>query len=199
MFDINQNHDITKEMSPKINLNKMLYNVFNYAGSAVGWWSCVLGAAAGSAWLGPVVVAAYLSIHFAWSKQRQQDAIFILLAGLIGFGVEAIKKSTGLVIYQADVPGGLMPPIWMIALWLLFISTLTASLGWLRGRYLLSFALGAVFGPLSYLAGEGLGAITLPHPPLFSIMAFAMTWAIVLPILAWMANQLLPEKERILS
>lgn len=199
MFNNNQSIQIGKKAGQPMNLNRIFYNVFNYAGSAVGWWSCVLAAAAGNPWLGPAVISVYLSLHFAWSKQKQHDAIFILLAGLIGLGVETIKKITGLVVYQADIPGGLVPPIWMMALWLMFASTLTASLGWLRGRYFLSFALGAVFGPLSYLAGEGLGAIALPLPPFQTILAFAIIWAIVTPVLAWMADQLLPKQERMLS
>ncbi len=199
MFNNNQSIQLNKKVDQRMNLNKIIYNVFNYAGAAAGWWACILGAAAGNPWLGPVVVSAYLGFHLSWSKQKQHDAIFILLAGLVGLGVETIKKITGLIIYQADIPGGLLPPFWMLAMWLLFASTLTASLGWLRGRYLLSFALGAVFGPLSYLAGEGLGAISLPHPPLISITALSIIWALALPTLAWMAGQLLPKKERILN
>jgi len=183
-----------------MNLNKMLYNTFNYAGSAVGWWSCVLGGTTGQPWLGPAVVTLYLSIHFFWSKQRREDAIFILTAGFIGIAVESLKKISGLIVYQADVPGWWgVPPVWMMALWLMFVSTLTASLGWLRGRYALSFALGAMFGPLSYLAGEGLGAISLPLPPFTSIVTFAIIWALLLPLMAWLAEKILPVKERALS
>jgi hypothetical protein len=147
--------------------------------------------------VGPLVVSVYLGIHFSWSNQRRQDAVFILLAGLLGIGVEVFYKTSGLIVYQADVPGWMgVPPVWIMALWFLFVSTLTASLGWLRGRYFLSSALGAVFGPLSYLAGEGLGALALPHPLLLSVGAFALSWALILPVLAWMADSLLPAKQR---
>jgi hypothetical protein len=49
--------------------------------------------------------------------------------------------------------------------------------------------MGAVFGPLSYLAGQRLGAIELLDARV-SMMALAVIWALVMPMLIYAANRL---------
>ena len=50
-------------------------------------------------------------------------------------------------------------------------------------------ALGAVGGPLAYLAGEKLGAITF-NQPLFAIAALAVIWAVAMPLLVVLATRM---------
>ena len=78
----------------------------------------------------------------------------------------------------------------MVALWMLFASTLNASMGWLAGRFAVAAALGAVFGPLSYLAGARLGAIELHANTAVSLTAIAVVWAGALPALLWIRDLL---------
>jgi hypothetical protein len=77
----------------------------------------------------------------------------------------------------------------MVALWVLFATTFNASLRWLRGRPLLAMALGAVGGPLAYLAGAQLGAISFPE--LASGLAVqAAGWTLLMPLLMRIADRL---------
>jgi hypothetical protein len=69
-----------------------------------------------------------------------------------------------------------------------FGTTLRGSLSWLVGRYALAAVLGAVAGPLSYLDGAKLGAVTLHPSRAFSIAALAVGWAVVMPLLVWLAH-----------
>ena len=61
-----------------------------------------------------------------------------------------------------EYPSGILlsntAPHWIVAMWVLFASTLNVSLRWLRGRWALATLLGAVAGPLAYYGGAGLGA-----------------------------------------
>ena len=74
----------------------------------------------------------------------------------------------------------------MIALWTCFAATLRHSLAWLRARWLLAAVLGAVGGPLAYLGGESLGAISLTGD--LSIAAISAQYAIATPILLAIAH-----------
>ena len=59
---------------------------------------------------------------------------------------------------------------------------LNYSMGWLKSSLVLASVMGAIFGPLSYLAGERLGAIQLVDTR-SSILALAVIWAVVMPTL----------------
>ena len=73
-------------------------------------------------------------------------------------------------------------------MWAVFSTTLNSSLKWLKGRLGLALGLGAVFGPLAYLAGEELGAIRL-EAPMLAIIVLAAIWAVSLPLLVILASR----------
>ena len=67
-------------------------------------------------------------------------------------------------------------------MWLGFAATVNHSLRWLDGKWIFAFLLGAVFGPLSYLAGLKFGAINF-QISVFTIVILALVWGIVIPLL----------------
>lgn len=69
-------------------------------------------------------------------------------------------------------------------MWLLFSTSLSGTLKWLQGRYLVAALLGAVFGPLSYVAGGRLGAIESNQDFLLTVLVLAVVWGLVVPLLA---------------
>ncbi len=82
---------------------------------------------------------------------------------------------------------GVVPP-WLLALWVLFAIQLNVLFRWLRGRWGLAIALGALAGPLSFRAGAALGAAHLPHPTL-TLGVLAIGWALWMPTLVWMSER----------
>jgi hypothetical protein len=141
-----------------------------------GWLAAVLGAARGSAWLGVAAAMPALALH-AWRYRRMPAAGLILpaVAVVLGAVVDGALGLAGLA------PVGGWPAPWMLALWALVATALTASLAWLRGRPLLAAAFGAVGGPLAYGAGARLGAIAPMGWEL--LLAVALAWAVALPAL----------------
>jgi hypothetical protein len=160
----------------------------NFAMFYLGWFACVGGAAGGRVWLGPAVVAGLLLVHLALTSNRGQEASLILLAGLMGFAGDTVQASIGLYAFtDTSIAPWLCPP-WMVALWMLFATTLNSSMRWLAGRYGLGSVLGAVFGPLSYVAGARLGAIDLYANTPLTLAAIAIAWAGVMPTLLWLRD-----------
>jgi hypothetical protein len=155
--------------------------VLNFSLFYLGWFACVVGAARGHLWLGPTVVSAILLTHLAMTANRQSEARLIFLVGLFGFLVDTLQASVGLYAFtHTSVVPWLCPP-WMVALWVVFATTLNSSMAWLAGRYRLAAVLGALCGPLSYAAGARLGAITLSADPLASLVGIACVWALAMP------------------
>ena len=79
-------------------------------------------------------------------------------------------------------------PLWIIVLWMGFAITLNSSLSWLKKKIKLSALFGAIGGPLAYLAGEKLEAVTILSPN--AIIVIAIGWAIITPLLIIITNKL---------
>ncbi len=53
----------------------------------------------------------------------------------------------------------------------------------MNGRPVLAAIFGAIGGPLSYMAGERLGAIALGDPRWRSLLVLSISWAVAMPLL----------------
>ena len=169
----------------------MRKGIINYIGLQLGWFACAWGAANGFAWLGPAVVLLHLGIHLNWSNQRRREMIFFGIVTLIGLVVDSLQKVTGLISYAGDVPAlPWLAPAWIVAMWILFATSLNSSLKWLKGRYALAALMGAVFGPLSYRAGAALGAASFPQGEVLTMFVLAAIWGAVMPLLLWINSRL---------
>jgi hypothetical protein len=162
--------------------------LINFVAFQLGWFACVLGAAAGFPWFGPVVVAAAVALHLVMARAPLPELYLVLAAMMLGLVADSVLLATGWLSYSVGLwlPG--LAPYWIIAMWALFATTLNVSMGWMRGRPVLTVLMGAVGGPLSYLAGEKLGAIELTQP-VQALAALAVAWAIAMPLLMWLASR----------
>lgn len=171
-----------------------LRGVVNYVGLQIGWLACALGAARGYPWVGLLVVAGHLVIHLLWTQNRRREIVFLLLVALLGTAVDSAQKAGGLLNYASDAPWPWLAPLWITAMWVLFATALTTSLRWLQGRVWLAAALGAVFGPLSYVAGERLDGIGFNYGFWFTVLAMGVIWAVAMAGLAVLAKALVSDR-----
>lgn len=153
----------------------------NYAGFQAGWLACVAGAGRGLFWLGPLFVAALCAAHLFFSLDAVREARRLAAVGLFGLVLESAAQSAGLYAYRGS-PAAWLAPAWIAALWVLLAATFDASLGWLERRPWLCAALGAAASPLSFSAGERLGAVefVLPAPAGYAVLA--ALWFAALPL-----------------
>ena len=151
------------------------------------WFAAVLGAAQGMPWLGPLVMIPVLAIHLALLDNRLGELKLLLAAGVLGFLFDTAFVAGGIFTpLQHLFPRPFSPP-WMICLWLNFAATLNVSMAWLRGRYLLAAAFGAIGGPLAYYSGAKLGA-TEALPTTSGMLLLAIGWGAMTPLLVWLAR-----------
>jgi hypothetical protein len=169
-------------------------NMFiNFALFQVAWFACVLGAAHGVPWLGPLVVTAVVAYHLRRVPEPRTEMMLLMLAALTGLVFDSLLVSAGWLTYPAGQWHPLLAPYWIVAMWIGFATTLNVSMAWLKGRSYLAFVLGAFGGPLAYLGGAKLGGVSFTDTTA-ALAALAMGWALIMPLLMLAAQQL--EKRR---
>jgi hypothetical protein len=163
----------------------------NLVAFQAAWFACVMTAARGEPWVGIAAVAAAVLLHLAGSHKRRADLLLCGAALLIGVVWDSALAQSGWVAYASPAPGplaGWAPP-WILAMWVLFATTLREPLRWLHGRPALAAMFGGVGGPLSYAGAERLGACQLVQP-LPALAALAVGWAVITPLLVELARRL---------
>ena len=166
----------------------MTRGAYDWLAYNAGWCACVLGAANGAAGLGPAAAAPLLAIHLAAAPDRAAETRLVLLAGGLGFAADSALGLLGVFRWsEGHSVAGLAPP-WILALWMLFAATLRSSLAFLQGRVPLAAALGAVAGPIAYVGGAKLGAMSLGVSAPSASAVLAALWAALLPALVRLAR-----------
>lgn len=153
------------------------------------WLGAVVGAAMGSLWLGLAAALVVVALHLHWAARPGRELGAVAAVTLLGTAWDTLPAALGLIDYRGGLAAFGGTPLWIVALWLAFATTLNVSLRWLRGRLWLAVALGGVFGPLCYAAAERLGALTLVAPA-NALLAQALGWAVLLPATAALAARL---------
>ena len=161
----------------------------NFLAFQACWFATVLGAANGAPWLGPAMILAVVALHLRFSRRPGAEARLLASAILLGLVADSLLLATGWIAYPNGfwLPG--LAPYWIIALWALFATTFNVSMRWLRGRPLLAALFGAVGGPLSYLAGARLDAMTFVET-IPAVAALAIGWGLAMPALMRLAERL---------
>lgn len=162
-----------------------MHIIINFVLFQLAWFACVLGAANAMPWLGVIVTFAVGLWHFFQAKEVQTELTLIIIAMVIGGLFDQTLLSLQLIHYESHGYGtssmnAFIVPLWIIALWAGFATTLNRSLRWMRNKTLIAILFGAIGGPLAYIAAEKLGAVTLTNTSLF-ILSFG--WAILTPVL----------------
>lgn len=166
-------------------MSRLLINLLAFQ---IGWFACVLGAANGYPWLGPVVVMLVVALHLGRVAQPQPELMLIAIAGLLGVLFDSALARTNWVTYPNGILLAGTAPYWIVTMWLSFATTLNVSLRWLRSRVWAAAAIGAIGGPISYLAGQQFGALEFLFPA--GALAFlAIGWALVIPALIWFSER----------
>lgn len=160
----------------------------NFVLFQIGWFACVLGGAHDRPWFGTSIALAIVAWHVARAVRPRDELVLILISAGVGAVFDSALVAAGWVIFQS---GTLVPrtaPHWILALWMLFATTLNVSLRWLRRWPLAAVVLGALGGPLAYWGGARLGAMVVVAP-VAATAALALGWAVVTPSLVWLSRR----------
>ena len=160
-------------------------SLLNYLFYQAGWFACVLGAAAARPWVGFLVAVALVGAHLWLSSGRRRDIGRIAVAVTVGSVVEAIQIAAGTYQFTSGTVYAALPPPWLLIMWAQMATTFDFSLRPIVRRPVASIVFGALGGPLAFLAGERLGAVTLQRPLAPGLIVLSVTWAAAMGVLAF--------------
>ncbi|MBC7183909.1 MAG: DUF2878 domain-containing protein, partial [Marinobacter sp.] len=124
---------------------------------------------------------------------RITELQFIGLGTVAGALLDGIWFNTGIL----DDGSGelLLTPPWLVAIWAIFMTTLSHSLDWISRKPWLPFVLAPIAGPFAYWSASKLGAVQLPElAP--SLIALGFGWLVIFPLLLFARKSLYPELVR---
>lgn len=162
--------------------------VVNLVAFQIAWLACVLGGAHGLPWLGVGVAALVVALHLSMSSAPRREAMLLVLVGLLGAVWDGILVRFGFLEYPSGMLLPWLAPVWIIAMWVAFATTLNVALSWLKGRWTLAVVLGAIGGPLAFYGGHKLGAVAFPDI-VVAMAVLAGGWSFLMPLCAWLAQR----------
>jgi hypothetical protein len=163
--------------------------VINIVAFQIGWFACVLGAANALPLLGPAVVAGAVALHLSRSSRPALEFALIMVAGALGAVWDSALVASGWIVYPSGTLITGFAPYWIVAMWMLFATTLNVSLRWLHNRIALAVIVGGISGPLTFYAGAQLGGVTFIDQRT-GLIALGFGWAVMLPLLSEIAARL---------
>jgi len=153
------------------------------------WFLSVIGAAIQAPWLGPIMAVIAVRIHLQAARYPFEELLLIVACALLGAVFDSFLVAQNWVTYPSGLFSSYAAPYWIISLWMVFATTLNVSLRFLRGKMIIAAVFGLFGGPLAYIAGAKLNAITLSNETA-ALSALAVGWAIMMPSLMWIAERL---------
>jgi len=169
----------------------------------IGWVACVGLATAGQPLWATAAVAAVVALHLLSVTVMVKEALLLASAAVIGLVWESLLVSSGLLSYPASGELAPLAPYWIVAMWVLFATTINYGLSWAKRSWHVSALAGMVGGPLAFYGGAAMGAVEFSHT-LTALAVIGAGWAVLMPLLilvsdtiidnAWLEPQDAPNK-----
>ena len=153
---------------------------WNFVFFQLGWFMCILGAANHNILWPVVLAAAYIALFISFAKSPEKEAILIFKVLIYGVSADTLLIQLGIIRFEENWPIAGISPMWMWLLWALLACTLNSSMSWLKGRYALAVVMGAICGPLSYIAGISLGGGQWGSQKI-GIILLGIIWGVAMP------------------
>ena len=165
----------------------------NYGLYQIGWFAGVLGGAWHRPWTGFLIAVILGGVHLTLSVERSLEARLVVFATAVGALVEMGQIAAGTYRFTSGTVIDALPPPWLLAMWAQFATTFRFSLRTMITRPIRAALFGAAGGPIAFLAGERLGAVTLLPPLTHGLLRLSISWAIALVVFSVVVRRLTPE------
>lgn len=166
--------------------NTAVIKVANFAWFQGIWWLVILYQNSAV-----IPVLALIGLWLWISPKRISDIKLMSAVFLLGTVVDALLTLIGLFIFnQSEVLVSFWPiPIWLSLLWAAFAGTVYHSLTAFNDRMVIASIAGAIFAPLSYIAGAKFGAVELGASMTLSYIYIALVWSVIFPLCFYLSNR----------
>lgn len=168
-------------------------SLVNYALYQAGWFSCVLGASWRRPGVGLSIALVLIGAHVVLSSERHVEVGLVLFATIVGAAVEISQIAAGTYHFTSGTLNDMWPPPWLLAMWAQFATTFRFSLRRVIAQPLPAALFGAAGGPIAFIAGQRLGAVTLLPPVTHGVLRLSLTWAIALVAFSVLVRRVNPD------
>lgn len=167
--------------------SETIRNVLNFILFQIGWFACVIYPNL----LGPLLVLFFLLLHFVLvSQNRFTELQFIGLGTVAGSLLDGLWFRLG--ILDDGTGAVLLTPPWLVAMWAIFMTTISHSLNWISRKIWLACVFAPFAGTFAYWSASRMGAVEFPELTL-SLVALALGWLALFPLLLLTRKSLYPE------
>ena len=170
-------------------------HLVNYALYQIGWFACVLGGASHRPWTGCLIALTLVGVHLTLSIERYIEVRLMALAAAVGAMVEMVQIAMGTYRFTSGTVIDALPPAWLLTMWAQFATTFRHSLRTVISRPPQAALFGAIGGPIAFLAGERLGAVTLLEPLMHGLLRLSISWALALVVFSVVVRRVAPERD----
>ena len=168
----------------------MLKNQVNAGLFQLGWFACVLGG--NSLWL--LLAAGALLVHLLFISRSLAEVRLVVVVCVLGSTVDSLLLNADVFAFKQP---GIVIPFWLMLLWALLAITLNHCLAWTAKPRWRAVLLGAIGGPLSYYAGQRLGAVQFPLGLWPTLAGLSLLWAGLFAVLVAIADRLRPVAQQV--
>ncbi len=156
--------------------------LFNGIAFQLCWFCTAYGVAWGFPWIGPAAVGLSLYVHLRKRLVRPGDFKLLVTIALLGYLTDVALILFGALSFNSPSFLPFNYPLWMTGLWLNLGTCFRGCLAWMVDRPLAAAVLGFFGGPMSYYAGERLGAISMGGESIH-LLVTGIAWALVTPLI----------------
>lgn len=144
------------------------------------WFLLVLG---GDAYA--IFALGWFLFHYV-SYSEPQEKRLLLIYAVLGILMDGCLKAFGVYQFSNDA----WPiPLWLLALWLIFPTTLSHGLRWCWSGKLLILIASAFGAALTYVGGATLGDLEFPFGEPVTVMTLTACWALYFGLIRVMTLQ----------
>ena len=122
--------------------------------------------------------------------EKPKIVLAFLIVSLIGLLWENFIIILEVLEYRSNNIVIGFAPLWIVAMWASFSTTIKISLSWLNRKIYLLFIFGFFGGPLSFYAGESLGGVIFLDRAL-GYTLLAVGWSIMFPLLFYISKNVM--------
>ena len=156
--------------------------VVNFVGFYLAWFGLIL---LGNTFI-PIdiaLIAAHLIIVVKAPEKRFAELKLITAIVIIGLLVDNALTAFSVFNFpntSSSSFDAFLIPLWLVVLWACFAATIAHSMQVMAKSKLLQVCVGAVFAPMSYIAGEKFGAVEFGYSLSVTFFILALVWSILL-------------------
>ena len=172
-------------------MNDKLIKIINAAFFYLIWWGCILGIRSDLYYLGPMLTAVFILVHLNMISKVKKEMMLMACCGALALAVESVHLHSGFLSYEGYLlSGSLLPPLWVICIWVALSATLNHSMFFLKGRWALMALCGGIIGPVCYYGAMRAGILNFHCSTQTSLMILATACAIYFPLMYYINKQI---------